>query len=399
MSNSAKANLRYMLIVTAFNSVLGVFCNTFLISKLYDLAENANQIICIFYIVAYITIPFTCLKFRKYFKTRTVEMIRCGVTLNALLIFFSAILNDMQLVNMYIIVAILFGISQAFYYIPFSIVVATYTGKNPASFCTASTIISNVANIIFPITLGKIIDVQSFKEVAAALLFIAFLQILSTFKVDKINNKEDFNFRKFFTVIKEEKEFKMVVINTARITFFKGIDASVLDRLILLLIKSMYNTNFELGWLTTLFSIITIAVNYLTKRFLMPKNNMLKIAKTTLIISVIATLFGIIIFLLVPDKNSFILFRTISSIFITIISLFTEVNHYETSAILGKFKTEFQIFTEFCLSAGRVGGFAILFIVDYFIGSVIAINAVIIAIAIIILFHSKTLIKNISINK
>ena len=399
-----KNNLRFLLIVTCFTALLDVFCNIFLISKLYDLAENSNQIVSIYYIVVYITVPLTCLIFRKYFKARAVEAMRCGVVLNAVLIIFVATLNDTQLISSYCIIAILFGVSQAFYYIPYGIVVATYIGENTINYCATASIIFNIANILFPITLGKIIDVKSFKIVSTSLIVIAVLQVLATFKIDSFINKEEFNFKNFFKAIKDEAKFKAIVMNTAKITFFKGINTSVLDRTVLLLIKSMFDTNFELGRLTTLFAIVTISVNYIAKKVFMPKNEnllsvtQLKLARFTLMLSTTAVSIGIAYLVIFPSKSSFIVFRLMSSIFITIIMLLTDVNHYDTSAESGNFKAEFQIFTEYCLNVGRVSALLILLIVDYFISSVIAIDVVITGIAIIVFLHSKMLMKNFTLN-
>ena len=391
-------NIRYLLLVAASMALINVFCGIFLTSKLYDLAENSNQVVSSYYIIAYITIPLTCLALRKLFKARSVEAMRLGGVLNSILIICIATLDDSQLISMYGIIAVLFGMSQACYYIPYGIVVATYA-KNPIAYCTIANIIDSSANILFPITLGKIIDVRSFKTVAIVLVAIAIFQVLSTLKIDSFRSKAEFNFNKFFTAIKNEIKFKTMVMNTAKITFFKGINTSVLDRTVLLLIKSLFDTNFELGWLTTLFAIVTISVNYIAKKLFMPRNGnlittQLRLKKALLNFSSIAVAIGIAYLIISPSKSSFRVFRFMSSVFITIIMIFTDTNHYSVSAESGEFKAEFQIFTEFCLSAGRVSGLLVILIVDYLIGSIIAIDAVIIGIAIIVLLHSKTLIRN-----
>ena len=76
------------------------------------------------------------------------------------------------------------------------------------------------------------------------------------------------------------------------------------------------------------------------------------------------------------------------------ILLLTDMNHYDVSSETGNFKAEFQIFTEFCLVAGKVGGMLVLLVVDYIIGSVFAIDSVLVVIAIIVIMHAITLIKN-----
>ncbi len=396
-------NLRYLLGVTCFTAILDVFYNTFLISRFYNLSGgDANKVISIYYIIVYATIPFISLIFRRYFKAKSTEAMRSGVIINALLMILISAMNDQMLISVYGIIGFLFGVSQAFYYVPYSVVVATFAGKNSIRYCATSNMIFNIANIVFPITLGKIIDANSFRSVAIALTVLAILQVVLTFKVENIRNRVEFNFHEFFKLIKNNIEERKKVENTAKITFYKGVNTSVLDRTVLLLIKSMFETEFELGRLTTIFAIITILVNYLAQKIFRKKNGenisskQFSYMKIILIFSMISVTSAIMYLIVMPSKNSFVIFRLISSIFITIILLLTDMNHYDVSSETGNFKAEFQIFTEFCLGLGKVGGMAVLLIVDYIIGSIFAIDAVLIVIASIVIMHARTLLKNFS---
>ena len=394
-------NLRYLLGVTCFTALLDVFYNTFLISKFYNLSGgDANKVVSIYYIIVYATIPLISLAFRKYFKAKSTEAMRSGVIINAILMILISAMNDKMLISMYGIVAILFGISQAFYYVPYGVVVATFAGKNSIKYCATSNMIFNVANIVFPITLGKIIDANSFRSVAIVLTVLAIMQVALTFKIENIRNEVNFNFKEFFNILKNNLQERKNVENTARITFFKGVNTTVLDRTVLLLIKSLFETEFELGQLTTLFAIVTIFVNYVAQKLFRKKNGksismkQFTYLKMILIFSMVSVTTSIFYLIAVPSRKSFVMFRLISSIFITMILLLTDMNHYDVSSETGNFKAEFQIFTEFCLGAGKVGGMLVLLVVDYIIGSVFAIDSVLVVIAIIVIMHAITLIKN-----
>ena len=218
-------NLRYLLGVTCFTAILDVFYNTFLISRFYNLSGgDANKVISIYYIIVYATIPFISLIFRRYFKAKSTEAMRSGVIINALLMILISAMNDQMLISVYGIIGFLFGVSQAFYYVPYSVVVATFAGKNSIRYCATSNMIFNIANIVFPITLGKIIDANSFRSVAIALTVLAILQVVLTFKVENIRNRVEFNFHEFFKLIKNNIEERKKVENTAKITFYKGVN-------------------------------------------------------------------------------------------------------------------------------------------------------------------------------
>lgn len=379
------SSLIRLIAIGGLDVIKDIYLNIFLIARIYDLAMNPTRTIACYYIIVYALIPTTILIFGNYFKRRPVSSMRIGMLLNfALLIIIMQV--DNKIISYYPLIATLFGIAMGTYYGPKQVLIGYYATGNSVNYCTISTIINNIVNVVFPITIGAYIQNTSFIAVTICILVVTGIELFITTKIKTVESQYKCDLRVFINLVKENKMRKAVYAYI--IIFLGGIVSSVLDRTVLILILMLFGDALQLGILTTIFAGVTVLVSYLVK------NLNKKVSRRMINISAVVPLLAVLMLITYTNTVTFIMYKAISSAFICILTLFADANRYDSIGELSKqYSTEHQSILEITLATGRITGFLGLLLVNEVIGEIIAIKVMLSIIGIVIVIYATLIGK------
>lgn len=373
-------SLRRLIAIGGLEVISNIYLNTFLIARIYNLATNPTKTIAVYYIIVYSGIAATMFIFGNYFKRKPVKGIRIGMVLNLVLLLVIMRIDD-QIINYYLVIACIIGIAMGTYYGPKQILIGYYAANDSVNYCTISTIVSNVVNIIFPITIGAYIERTSFTAVTVCVACVTGLELLLSMRIKAIDNPHKCDLKAFIKFIKEKKMKKLMY--TYIITFLGGITSSVLDRTVLILIMLMFGNMLQLGILTTLFAVFTIISSYIVKKFYKSSS------KWMIRVSAIMPMLSVLFLILMTNTVTFVAYKAISSVFICILTLLADSNRYNAIGIFAKaYSAEHQTISELALAAGRITGLVLLIFVNEVISGITAIKVMLVLIGAIIITYA-----------
>lgn len=381
------SNLKRLIAIGTLTGITEIYMGTFMSARIYELSSNSIQTIATYYIITYICIVATFLVFGNKIKSEPLKALRIGIILNFSLLIFIMLANE-EVINYYVTLAMIFGISQGAYYSPYTVLIGTYN-DNAVRYCTISNMLVNIVSIVFPITIGVYINTTSFVSVTVCMLIVSAVQIIISFKIDSVFVDAKCDIKAFVKELKKSKDNNKV-FNYYKIGFFNGIVTSVLDRTVFLLIMMVFGSTLQLGILNTVFAMFTITTTYLMNRFYKKQK-----AKSMIIISAIMPMIAVMMLCIATNTITVIIYKAINAVFICILTLIANIERY---ACLGKktmknFTAEHQALAELSLASGRIFGLSILLFVSNLIGGLYAIILMLIIISIAIFVYAYLIKK------
>jgi len=149
--------------------------------------------------------------------------------------------------------------------------------------------------------------------------------------------------------------------------FFNGLSLiGALNAVVTLYIVYLFKTDFKLGIITAVFNFVALLTN-----FLFAKYGSYTRFSLLIWVSFLLSLCGTILFVLMPDKATFIFYNFCCASAIKIFDLTAEVNMFNTAniqAIRKRFKTEYFSMREVFLNVGRITSFSVLLLLSVFFG-------------------------------
>ena len=380
-------NLKRLIAIGTLTSITEIYMGTFMSARIYELSTSSIQTIAIYYIITYMCIAATFLIFGNKIKSEPLKALRVGIMLNFALLIFIMLANE-KVVSYYILLAIIFGVSQGAYYSPYAVLIGTYN-DNAVRYCTISNMLANIVSVVFPITIGVYISTKSFVSVTVCMLVISTVQIVISFKVESVLKDANCDVKSFIKEIKKSEDNRKV-FNYYKIGFFNGIVTSVLDRTVFLLIMMVFGSTLQLGILNTVFAMFTITTAYLMSRFYKKQK-----AKPMIIISAIIPMSAVMMLCIVTNTITVIIYKAINSIFICILTLIANIERYDCldEKVMKKFAAEHQSLAELSLATGRIFGLSILLLVSNLIGGLYSIITMLIIISIVIFVYAYLIKK------
>lgn len=343
-------------------SISMMFLDTFLVAYFFQLTNQNVTIISIYYMIAYAIVGIIFWLGGDVIKTKNkVKVFQYGMVLNCIYILIIGILGE-KCKEFYILLGILFGLSQGVYWlaahalrselIPF---------EDTKSYITIQGIIGKIVKIVFPIVIGTSIELTSFKQVAILMFILTIIQVYTSTKLKQINTKiEGFNLLYYMRKLKKLGKSAEGVIKSYKLAFYEGINSSLLSTLITIIIMMAFQTSFNLGALTTVFSIFAIVANMVYEKFYKKERAKIYIVICTFlpVISVIGLLVGI-------NRGTVIFYNIINAIFITVLSNIKSTSRYNCLNVEGleNNKAEHQSMFELSLAGGRIVAYLMLLIV------------------------------------
>lgn len=374
-------SLNRLIAIGGLDIIKDIYLNIFLIARIYDLATNATKTIAMYYIIEYVCIAITMVACRGFFKRHPVMGLRIGMMFNLILLII-IMRVDNQIIAHYPMVACVFGIAMGTYYGPNQVLLGYYAAQNSVRYCTVSTIVNNIINVVFPVTIGAYIESTSFMAVTVCMLAVTATQALLTMRIQEIQTSQSCDLLAFAKILSKNKMNKVIL--TYVITFLGGITSSVLDRTVLILMMMMFGSTMQLGILTTVFAVFTILSSWMVQKFHKTGTNwMIKV-------SAVMPLLAVLLLVFATNTATFILYKAVSSVFICILTLFANSSRYNVIGKLSEqYAAEHQTLSELALAAGRITGLVVLVVVNEVIGGIIAIKAMLAIIGVIIIVYAN----------
>jgi len=293
-------------------AALSLFISTFLIAQLMYETHSNMAIIAIFFLVTYIFLFLFYALFAYIVKKySSVWCMRIGVVINVLLICLICAFHT-KIVGLYLLFAVLNGISGGIYWISFNGFLAeTMGGSDMLKFQAYLNIIGSIASVLLPLSLGALIQFVNFFVAAIVAAVIGVILIIFTFIMQIDKERNHLSYRKFFRLISEKKLWKPIWLNFV-LQFFAGLFGTS-GICAVILIAIVFGDSFSLGYLTSIFSGVAIFLLLFYRMFKSRrvKNNIHLISAVFALLLPVALLFHV-------NKTTVILFE-FASIVLTMI--------------------------------------------------------------------------------
>lgn len=381
-------------IIIALNNmrkIMDMFLGPFLTVYFIKTSKDSINSISIYYIFSYLILAIITYFVASIIKNKfRIGMFRIGVILNFIYILTIIILNK-NIVNHLALISFLYGLSAAVYWFPYNLFVINKVDNNErTNFTVKLQIVSSITGIICPLMLGSLISATNYELTAIVVLIISLIQIILSFLLskDEKSSYPKFNIIKTLKKINSDKQVKRMT----QVEFLIGLSSSsgALEILKTILIFNSFKTNFKLGIITSITTIISMIFIKLYGKIYKNKND-----KNVILISSIIPILAVLILLVSRNIYTIIIYNICYVVFTSILSLTREIRLYNIadSKIIDKEnQCEYFTFREFILNLGRISGF-ILLLIAALIGNDFLLNGVLVLLTLSIFFMGLNLRK------
>lgn len=360
-------NAKKLIASDVIYSITGLFSETFLVAYFLQITNESIIEISIFYIIIYSILGLGSVLIGKILKQKpnyNTKILSVGIILRAIFILFIFLLKE-GIAKYFPIVAVLYGISETFYWVVHeSIYIKATTNENRKSYMTTKKIIGKVTNIIAPIILGSSIELYSFSKIAVYIFVLSLIQVIISLKIEIKNdeeNAEECNIKSFIKSLNDIQRQKIKKYTKASIAY--GIISNCIQTLVVIITVITFKTSLNLGILTSIFAICSILALYLHKKYYTNSNS-----KFVLYLYSVLMLIGVIGLIIDINKITLIFYNLFYKTSIAILGTIydTKKANIVKECNIEEWKTEWIIVTELFIAIGRVSGFILLLISGIF---------------------------------
>lgn len=368
MENKIGKNAKLLIASDLIYTLTALFLETFLVAYFLNVTNKSITQISVFYIIIYLLLGLGNVSIGKFVKVKhnsRTKILSIGITLRAIFILFIVLLKE-KIAIYFPIVAILYGISEVFYWVAHEVLyIDVTTNENRKSYMSIKKILGKITNIVAPIILGGSIELYSFTKIAVYVFVLSVVQIIisSQIKTQQQEEKEaqSFSIRKFIKSLDENKKRKLDQYTKSAIAY--GVIESSIQTLVVIITVMTFQTSLNLGILTSIFSICSMIVLYLYKKYYNKNNSksVLFLCSGLLVIGVLGLVFDI-------NKTTLIIYNLIYTISICILSIIYDTKKADLVRELGieKYKVEHVTYVGLFISCGRIIGYTLMLIAGFF---------------------------------
>lgn len=349
------------IIINALREIIQIFAGPFLTAYFIKTSSESIIDISLYNIFSYIVLAIGALLIGYIIKNNfKMATFRIGVIINFIYILSIAILKE-KVINYLWVLSILYGLSSSMYHMPFNLFVTNkIKDEDRISYQAKDSIALAIINIAVPILLGSIITITNYVLTAVIILFVSLLQIVFSFMLKPIDEtKEKFSLKQTMQKVKSNKNVKGIIL----VEYITGlsINASALATIINILIYQSFYTDLNMGIITSVAYSLQILSAFVYGKYFKQKSD-----KNIIILSTIAPIFALFLFLFIPNRAVLVFYNICYAVFINLLSMMRVVRLYNisNSKIIGKeSQAEFWIIREISLNLGRVTSYALLLLV------------------------------------
>lgn len=385
-----KRESNIIIIINALRKIIEIFSGPFLTTYFIKTSLESISDISIYNTFSYIVLAITCLMVGYIIKNKfKMAAFRAGVIINFIYILTIIILKERIIQHLWLL-AILYGLFSGLYFMPFNLILGNkIKNEDRTGYEVKKEMISSIINIVIPIVLGSIITVTNYILTAVIILILSLIQIILSFVLKPLEESgEKFNMKGMIQIVKKNKDIKRMML--AEYLTGISVNNSALATIATILIYNAFQTDLNLGIITSISYILQLIVIYLYGKRYKGKSD-----KNIIILLSILPMITLGMFLLYPNAVTVIIYNLYFTIFVNLIGIIRSVRLYNISnsgEINRSNQEEFWSVREVCLNLGRTTGFVILLIVGI-IANNVALNIVMIMLTMIILVLGVILSK------
>lgn len=385
-----KKESNIIIIINALRKIIEIFSGPFLTTYFIKTSLESILDISIYNTFSYIVLAITCLMVGYIIKNKfKMAAFRAGVIINFIYILTIIILKERIIQHLWLL-AILYGLFSGLYFMPFNLILGNkIKNEDRTGYEVKKEMISSIINIVIPIVLGSIITVTNYILTAVIILILSLIQIILSFVLKPLEESgEKFNMKGMIQVVKKNKDIKRMML--AEYLTGISVNNSALATIATILIYNAFQTDLNLGIITSISYILQLIVIYLYGKRYKEKSD-----KNIIILLSIIPMITLGMFLLYPNAVTVIIYNLYFTIFVNLIGIIRSVRLYNISnsgEINRSNQEEFWSIREVCLNLGRTTGFVILLVVGIIADSAV-LNIVMIMLTMIILVLGIVLSK------
>lgn len=347
-----------LMLADCLNTIGNIFITTFLVAYFFKTAGQNVWSISSYFIIYYATILLLALLTGPFIKKdKKIILYRIGIILNFIALSVVMILKE-QVIEFILPSAMLLGGAMALKAFTWNLMVSENVSRQQMiSFRGFLNTIKGGVKIAAPVVLGYFLTVDSISRTIVFLLFLMVIEIFLTLKLKTSHpkNKTPFSFIRYLKKTRKNK----IINNLYIMEFFNGLSLiGSLNAIVTLYIVYLFKTDFKLGIITAVFNFVALLTNFLFAKYA-------SYSKFSILISIsfILACCGTALFVLMPDKATFIFYNFCCASAVKLFDLTAEVNMFNTAniqVIKRRFKTEYFALREIFLNIGRIVSFSIL---------------------------------------
>ncbi len=347
-----------MLFTHAVNNMASVFVSTFLVSYIYKISPNYVFNIGLFYMMNYIFMAiFYVLASIIVDRSNRVIVYKFALVIRGLFML-SVVIFGENLARYIALAGMLHGFSEGCYWASFNVMKNELVpGSIIKNYSTIQQVLEKFVSVVVPIVLGKLIDANSFKTTAIIVMCIVVVQIFVSFFIKSHRpDNSSFNMKEFFADIKnlgeKKKSFKLLYLAT----FFYGF-TTIITPLNTVLIMFSFNSDFSLGILTSVASVLSMFLLIFINKMIKPgKNRFINII--TAVVSPIMAL----ILVFYTNQTTMIIYSLVCPTISVVHAYYLDVYRNTILKKLGLYHdiAEHQCMIELLLCLARVLSFGIM---------------------------------------
>lgn len=385
-----KKESNIIIIINALRKIIEIFSGPFLTTYFIKTSLESILDISIYNVFSYIVLAITCLMVGYIIKNKfRMAAFRAGVIINFIYILTIIILKERIIQHLWLL-AILYGLFSGLYFMPFNLILGNkIKNEDRTGYEVKKEMISSIINIVIPIVLGSIITVTNYILTAVIILILSLIQIILSFILKPLEEAgEKFNMKGMIQVVKKNKDIKRMML--AEYLTGISVNNSALATIATILIYNAFQTDLNLGIITSISYILQLIVIYLYGKRYKEKSD-----KNIIILLSIIPMITLGMFLLYPNAVTVIIYNLYFTIFVNLIGIIRSVRLYNISnsgEINRSNQEEFWSIREVCLNLGRATGFVILLVAGITANSAV-LNIVMIMLTMIILVLGAVLSK------
>lgn len=366
MEQRMSKNTNLLLVINTIRKIIDIFLGPFLTAYLFKVAVENIKIISIYNIFSYIAIAVMALIIGKILKNKyEMQIFIIGMISKFIQLAILIILGD-NVVNYIWILAIVAGFSMETWSFPLNLFSSKLVSNDEKkNFVVYKTILNNLVKVLIPFLLGSIISIKSFETTTIIILILSFIQILLSFKMKfKMENNNE---NKKLDIIKEVNHIKnnKKLQRFYMMKFFKGMAyEGALDTAVTLLIIMSFDSDFSLGVITSIISLLAMLSSYAYKKF---KNQ--EKMKLLIIVSYVIILISSIVLVFITNQYTIVGYNLIFAFFLQFIMVSEEVQTLKftnSDVINDPNRVETYVLLEMFLNVGRIISYILLFIVGIY---------------------------------
>lgn len=240
-------------------TALNLFVAVFLTARLLTVTDGNFGMVGVFYAISYTTImvafwlfSYIIKKFSRVWCIRISTIFLLGNTVLVLLL-------QNKLTDYYLVLAVIYGIAQGIFWCSIhTFATEALGGKKMSGYVGWFISLTAFANIVFPFTLGALIEFVSFTAAALIATGISIMLLLFTLTLrdQRKNNGAGFSLRVFFRHLRERQISRPMWLQFL-IQSMYGIQTMVGICITILIVRE-FGSNYGLGALTSIFSAVAL---------------------------------------------------------------------------------------------------------------------------------------------